>query len=72
MTESNNDNIYFSDKYKPISQIGSGSFGEVYKVQDVNKKQFAAKIEEKRKKSRLRDEYDIRFRNCFKAWICNC
>lgn len=58
--DENNKNIYFSDKYKMISNIGSGSFGEVYLVQDVEtKKYYAAKLEQKNHDSRLKSEYDI-------------
>jgi casein kinase 1 len=49
-----------SDKYKYIEIIGSGSFGEVFLTQDrATKKMYAAKLEPKGKKSRLKEEYDI-------------
>ena len=51
--------INLADKYKFINKIGSGSFGEVYLVQDNLNKNYAAKIEEKRSNSRLKEEYEI-------------
>lgn len=48
------------DKYKYLNKIGSGSFGVVYLAQDrFTKIEYAAKIEAKGKKSRLKEEYDI-------------
>ena len=50
-----------SDKYNFISQIGSGSFGEVYLAieKSKNKKKYAVKFEEKSSNSRLKEEYEI-------------
>lgn len=53
------ENVYLADKYKFISKIGSGSYGEVYLTRDKNNKNYAAKIEDKKINSRLKDEYDI-------------
>ena len=54
MTES----TFLSNKFKFIKRIGSGSFGEVYMVQNKNNI-YAAKIEEKSRKLILKEEYNI-------------
>jgi len=52
--------LHVVDKYKYINKIGSGSFGEVFVAQDKQtKKIYAAKIEQKENKSRLKIEYNI-------------
>jgi serine/threonine protein kinase len=53
------ENVYLADKYKFISKIASGSYGEVYLANDINNKNYAAKIEEKKSCSRLKEEYEI-------------
>jgi serine/threonine protein kinase len=58
----NNMEQSFSENYKLINKIGSGSFGDVYLVTDINKEKgkiYACKVEEKKKSQRLREEYDI-------------
>ena len=48
------------DKYNIIKKIGSGSFGEVYKVQDINTQEvFAIKIENNTKIPRLKYEMKL-------------
>ena len=51
--------LQLSDKYKFISKIASGSYGEVYLANDHNKHNYAAKIEGKKSNSRLKSEYEI-------------
>lgn len=49
-----------NDKYKYINMLGSGSFGEVYLTKNRNTgDMYAAKLENKGKKSRLKEEYKI-------------
>jgi len=53
--------VYLGDKFKLIKKLGSGSFGEVYMVQDMidTKAFYAAKIESKSEHVKLKDEYKI-------------
>lgn len=60
--EDNNEDIKntIQDNYKFLIEIGSGSFGSVWRVIDKkNKKEYAIKIEDKNSKSRLKNEYNI-------------
>ena len=56
-----------SDIYTIINKLGSGSFGDVYLLQDYKKKLYAGKIEDRNKENvRLREEqyiYDILHKN---------
>ena len=45
-----------SDNYNIIDLIGSGSFGDVYKVKTPDGKIRALKTEEKKQNSRLHEE----------------
>jgi serine/threonine protein kinase len=48
------------DNYKFLIELGSGSFGSVWRVIDrKTKKEYAVKIEDKNSKSRLKNEYKI-------------
>ena len=55
------ESIYLGDKFKLIKRLGSGSFGEVYMVQDTQDRSifYAAKIEATTSHVKLRDEYKI-------------
>lgn len=63
-------NTLLADKYKFISKIASGSYGEVYLTNGANNKDYAAKIEEKKATSRLRQEYEI-YKTIKKAGVTN-
>lgn len=48
------------DSYKLLIELGSGSFGSVWRVVDKKtNKEYAVKIEDKNSKSRLKNEYKI-------------
>lgn len=55
------ESIYLGDKFKLIKKLGSGSFGEVYMVQDTKDRKlfYAAKIEGRDVHIKLKDEYKI-------------
>jgi serine/threonine protein kinase len=58
----NNDNIKnkLEDNYKFLIELGSGSFGSVWRViERKTNKEYAVKIEDKNSKSRLKNEYKI-------------
>lgn len=57
---------YISEDYNIIKKIGSGSFGDVYLADSKSlNKQIAIKVEEKRKNSRILEEYKI-YRRLFR------
>ena len=59
MSIKNNNNL-LEDKYNLLSELGSGSFGSVFRAEDIRtKKEYAIKVEDKNSKSRLKNEYDI-------------
>lgn len=51
--------IILGNNFKLIKKIGSGSFGEVYLTRDKAGKEFAAKIEDRTQKNRLKAEFNI-------------
>jgi len=60
--EENNKNYIrkVSDTYRFLIELGSGSFGSVWKIKDkIKNKEYAIKIENKTEKSRLKNEYFI-------------
>ena len=62
---------YISEDYNIIKKIGSGSFGDVYLADSISlNKQVAIKVEEKRKNSRIVEEYKI-YRRLFKRGMNN-
>lgn len=57
---SENQLVKLEHDYNILIKLGSGSFGDVFRVQDKKtKKEYAMKIEEKNNKSRLKSEYKI-------------
>ncbi len=54
-----NNKIILGDNFNLIKKIGSGSFGEVYLTRDKTGKEYAAKIEAKSEKNRLKAEFNI-------------
>ena len=54
-----NDVKLSADNYIIINQIGSGSFGEVYKAKNKHNRYVAAKIEDRKKGERIYGEYKI-------------
>jgi hypothetical protein len=56
----NKKELKFRDKYKLLYQIGKGSFGIVcLSISKKTRKYYAAKIEERGKKSRIKEEYNF-------------
>ena len=64
-------NMIINDTLELCKEIGKGSFGEVYSAVDItNGKELACKIEQKRKKTRLKSEFNIYKRFKIKKLLC--